>query len=54
MNKSFDGGIFPDIWKRASVVPIFKKGNKSLLSYIGKLQERIVFKNMHLISYLII
>ena len=56
MNRSFEEGIFPDIWKIANVIPIFKKGDKSqpsnyrpvaLLSCIGKLQERIVFKNMY-------
>ena len=56
MNRSFDEGVFPDTWKLASVIPIFKKGDKSqpcnyrpvaLLSCIGKLQERIVFKNMY-------
>ena len=56
MNRSFHGGIFPDIWKLANVIPIFRKGDKSepsnyrpvaLLSCIGKLQERIVFKNMY-------
>ena len=40
----------------ANVIPIFKKGDKSqpsnyrpvaLLSCIGRLQERIVFKNMY-------
>ena len=44
MNRSFDEGIFPDIWKLANVIPIFKKGVKSqpsnyrpvaLLSCIG-------------------
>ena len=53
MNKSFEEGIFPDIWKIANVIPIFKKEDKSqpsnyrpvtLLSCIGKLQERIFFK----------
>ena len=52
MNRSYDEGIFPDIWKLANVIPIFKKGDKSqpsnyrpvaLLSCIGKLQEKIVF-----------
>ena len=56
MNRSFHEGIFPDIWKLANVIPIFKKGDKSepsnyrpvaLLSCIGKLQERIIFKNMY-------
>ena len=48
MNRSFSEGIFPDTWKLANVIPIFKKGDKSqpsnyrpvaLLSCIGKLQE---------------
>ena len=56
MNRSFHGGIFPDIWKLANVIPIFRKGDKlepsnyrpvALLSCIGKLQKRIVFKNMY-------
>ena len=56
MNRSFREGIFPDIWKLVNVIPIFKKGDNSqpstyrpvaLLSCIGKLQERIVFKNMY-------
>ena len=56
MNISFEEGTFPDIWKIANVIPILKKGDKSqpsnyrlvaLLNCIGKLEERIVFKNMH-------
>ena len=56
INRSFDEGIFPDIGKLANVTPIFKYGDKlqspnyrpiELLSCIGKLQERIVFKNMY-------
>ena len=56
MNRSFDEGIFPDTWKLANVIPIITKGDKSQpcnyrpvaqLSCIGKLQERIVFKNMY-------
>ena len=56
MNRSFSEGIFPDTWKLANVIPIFKKGDKSqtsnyrpvaLLSCIGKLQERIVFKKLY-------
>ena len=56
MNGGFSDGIFPDTWKLANVIPIFKKGDKSqpsnyrpvaLLSCIGKLQERIVFKNVY-------
>ena len=56
MNRSFEEGIFPDIWKIANVIPIFQKGDKSqpsnyplfaLLRCIGKLQERVVLKNMY-------
>ena len=56
MNRSFNEGIFPEAWKVANVMPIFKKGDKSLpsnyrpvalLSCLGKLQERIVFKNLY-------
>ena len=51
---------FPPSWKLANVVPIFKKGDKtnsanyrpiSLLSCIGKVFERCVFKHLH--NYLI-
>ena len=53
-------GSFPDVWKEANVVPLYKgKGNKcdpnnyrpiSLISCIGKLMERCVFK--HVFNYL--
>ena len=48
--------VFPDIWKFGNLVPLFKKGDKSLaanyrpvslLSNIGKIQERIVFKHIY-------
>lgn len=29
INKSFESGVFPDILKRARVVPIFKGGSKT-------------------------
>ena len=29
MNRSFEEGIFSDIWKIANVISIFKKGDKS-------------------------
>ena len=50
-NKSLRKGNFPQSWKSALVLPLFKKGNKnclsnyrpiSLLSCIGKLMERCV------------
>ena len=56
MYRSFNKGIFPDVWKIANIIPIFKKGDKSLPSNcrpvahpscLGKLQERIVFKNLY-------
>ena len=59
-SKSLQTSTFPDIWKIASVVPVFKNGVKdliqkyrpiSLLSNIGKSMERCVFK--HLYNYLI-
>ena len=55
-NRSLHEGIFPDIWKLGNLVPLFKKGDRvissnyrpvSLLSNIGKIQERIVFKHMY-------
>ena len=54
MNRSFSEGIFPDTWKLANVILIFKKGDKSqpsnyrpvaLLSCIGNLQEGLFLKN---------
>ena len=44
--------VFPKIWKKANVVPIYKKGNKqeisnyrpvSLLPICGKIFERLIF-----------
>ena len=52
-NKSMQIGIYPNSWKIASVVPVFKKGDRSivsnyrpisLLSTISKVFERIVYK----------
>ena len=49
-------GIFPDTWKQANVIPIFKKGDKSspnnyrpvsLLSSVGKVMEKCIFKQMY-------
>ena len=61
-NRSLRESVFPDIWKLGNLVPLFKKGDKSLaanyrpvslLSNIGKIQERIVFKH-NIITYLVI
>ena len=55
-NESLTKGIFPQDWKRANVIPLFKKGNRheinnyrpvSLLSVLGKVFERIVFKYIY-------
>ena len=52
-NLSFEQSIFPSMWKKANVVPIFKKEDNavrdnyrpvSLLSCVAKLFERAVFK----------
>ena len=58
-NKSFELGKVPKVWKEANVTPIFKKEDKSLvsnyrpislLSSLGKIQERVVY--IHLYRYL--
>ena len=55
-NKSFKEGKFADIYKYSNVMPSLKKGDNydpsnfrpvSLLSNVGKLQERIVFKHIY-------
>ena len=47
--------IVPSLWKLANVCPVYKKGNRSdinnyrpisLMSCVGKLVERILFKNI--------
>lgn len=54
-NKSLKEGIFPDEWKLANVVPIFKGGNKgvienyrgvSLLCIFGKVFEAIITEEL--------
>ena len=55
-NTSFREGKFSELSKRSNIIPLPKKGDNSdpsnfrpvtLLSGIGKLQERIVFKNIY-------
>ena len=55
LNLSLDTNIFPDKWKEATVVPLYKGGNKldvgnyrpiSLLPLPGKLLEKIVHKKI--------
>ena len=52
-NTSLRLGIFPSYWKKASVIPLYKKDNPnlmsnyrpvSLLSTVSKLFEKIVYK----------
>ena len=54
-NESLSTGLVPDEWKVANVVPIFKKGDKSLASnyrpisltsVVGKLLESIIAENI--------
>ena len=54
-NKSLDQETFPQSWKQSIIMPLFKKGDKScvsnyrpisLLSCVGKLMERCVYKYM--------
>ena len=55
-NMSMKYGSFPDTWKKANVIPIFKKGDKdnannyrpiSVLPIISKIFERIIFKHVY-------
>ena len=54
-NLSFEKGVFPDSWKQATIIPLYKGGNKSevsnyrpvsLLPLPGKLIERIAHSKM--------
>ena len=45
-----DTGVFPDIWKKSNIVPVYKRGDKqiidnyrpiSLLPICGKILEKI-------------
>ena len=51
-DESLQKGIFPEIWKKANVVPIYKKEDKNLiknyhpiilLPILGKLFERVIY-----------
>ena len=55
-NRSFREGRFSQSWKQANVLPLFTQGDKSmpsnyrpvsLLSGVGKIQERLVFKHIY-------
>ena len=58
-NKSLTNGIYPEIWKRALVIPVYKKDIKSdinnyrlvsLFPCVSKVFEKIIFQ--HILSYL--
>jgi len=51
-----DQGVLPEVWKQASVVPVFKKGNRSdpynfrlisLTCICAKILEHIVYQSIH-------
>ena len=55
-NLSLSLGKVPNLWKQANVIPLHKKESKhilgnycpvSLLSILGKILERIVFKHVY-------
>ena len=55
-NKSLEKNSFPEFWKLAHVIPLFKKDDPSvasnyrpvsLLCCISKVMERIIFKHMY-------
>lgn len=55
-NKILTSGCFPDQWKKACIIPIFKSGNRkqvnnyrpiSLLPLIGKLMEKLLHKQIY-------
>ena len=52
---SVTSGVFPAIWKRANIIPVFKKGSKklpdnyrpvSLLSICSKILEKVVWEEL--------
>lgn len=54
-NLSVRSGIFPERWKRANIIPLYKKGDKkdpanyrsiSLLPLFGKILERVMFEEL--------
>ena len=55
LNLSLETNMFPNSWKRANVIPLFKKDDSnivenyhpvSLLSCVGKILEMLIFKNV--------
>ena len=59
INLSFSKGIFPNCFKHATVIPVFKKGDKldvsnyrpiALLPFIGKIFEKCI--SVRLLNYI--
>ena len=55
-NMALEHSIFPSVWKKARVIPLYKKGDMhqpcnyrpiSLLSKVSKVFERIIHKHLH-------
>ena len=55
-NRSMQEHSYPSSWKLANVMPLFKKGDHdtpsnyrpiSLISCVGKVMERVIFKHMY-------
>ena len=55
INCSFSNGVVPDKFKLARVIPIYKKGNKSILSnyhpislisVFGKIMEKLIYNRL--------
>ena len=54
-NRSLTNGIYPETWKRALVIPLYKKGIKSdinnyrpvsLLPCVSKVFEKLIFQHI--------
>ena len=54
-NMSVSTGVFPERWKQANIIPLYKKGDKkdpanyrsvSLLPLFGKVHERVVYDEL--------
>ena len=57
INRSLAECTFPSLWKKAVVMPLFKKGSSdtpsnyrpiSLISTVWKLMERVVYKHLYI------
>ena len=56
INKSFCSGVFPDCLKKATIIPLYKKGDKfkmenyrpiSLLPYLSKIFEKCLYARIY-------